>query len=33
MGRARERDEVAIKRFLKVEFPAIEKKRGDAAPR
>lgn len=33
MVRARERDEKAIKRFVKVEFPLIEKKRGDAAPR
>ena len=33
MVRARERDEKAIKRFVEVEFPAIEKKRGDATPR
>jgi transposase len=33
MVRARERDERAIKRFVQVEFPAIEKKRADAAPR
>lgn len=31
--RARERDEKAIKRFVEVEFPAIEKKRGDARAR
>jgi transposase len=31
--RARERDEKAIKRFVEVEFPAIEKKRGAAAGR
>ena len=33
MVRARERDEQAIKRFVEVEFPAIEKKRGHAAER
>ena len=33
MVRAKERDEKAIKRFVEVEFPAIEKKRGDAARR
>lgn len=33
MVRARERDEKAIKRFVQVEFPAIEKKRDDAARR
>lgn len=33
MVRARERDEKAIKRFVEVEFPVIEKKRGDAGPR
>jgi transposase len=33
MVRARERDEKAIKRFVEVEFPAIEKKRDDAARR
>ena len=33
MVRACERDEKAIKRFVEVEFPAIEKKRGDARER
>lgn len=33
MVRAKERDEKAIKRFVKVEFPRLEKKRDDAAPR
>ena len=33
MARARERDEQAIKRFVGVEFPAIEKKRGGSAGR
>jgi transposase len=33
MVRARERDEKAIKRFVEFEFPVIEKKRGNAAPR
>lgn len=33
MVRARERDEKAIKRFVEVEFPAIEKKRGNAGAR
>ena len=33
MVRAKERDEKAIKRFIGVEFPRIEKKRGHAAPR
>jgi len=33
MVRARERDEKAIKRFVEVEFPAIEKKRGGARAR
>jgi transposase len=33
MLRARERDEKAIRRFVKVEFPAIEKKRGGVAAR
>ena len=33
MARARERDEKAIKRFVEVEFPAIEKKRGGGVPR
>ena len=33
MVRARERDEKAIKRFVQVEFPAIEKKRGGGVPR
>lgn len=33
MVRARERDEKAIKRFIEVEFPAIEKKLGNAAAR
>ena len=33
MVRARERDEKAIKRFIEVDFPAIEKKRGVAKPR
>lgn len=31
--RARERDERAIGRFIREEFPAIEKKRDNAAPR
>ncbi len=31
--RARERDERAIGRFVKTEFPAIEKKRGPTGPR
>lgn len=33
MVRARERDERAIKRFVEIEFPAIEKKRDAAAAR
>ena len=33
MVRAKQRDEKAIKRFVKVEFPAIEKKRDDDARR
>ena len=33
MARAKERDEKAIKRFVEVEFPAIEKKRGGGVPR
>lgn len=33
MVRAKERDEKAIKRFVEVEFPAIEKKRDDDARR
>lgn len=33
MVRARERDEKAIKRFIEVEFPAIEKKRDAAEQR
>lgn len=33
MVRARERDEKAIKRFVEVEFPRLEKKRGPVAPR
>lgn len=33
MVRARERDEKAIKRFVEVEFPAIEKKHGGAGAR
>jgi transposase len=33
MVRARQRDENAIKRFVDVEFPAVEKKRDDVAPR
>jgi len=33
MVRARERDEKAIRRFVEVEFPRIEKKQDAAAPR
>jgi hypothetical protein len=33
MVRARERDEKAIRRFVEVEFPAIERKRGDVGER
>lgn len=33
MVRSRERDDRAVKRFIKAEFASIEKKRGDAAPR
>ena len=33
MVRAKERDEQAIKRFVDVEFPRLEKKRDDAVPR
>jgi transposase len=31
--RARERDEKAVKKFIRTEFPALEKKRGKAAER
>ena len=31
MVRARERDDKAIRRFVQVDFPKLEKKRGDAA--